>query len=161
MARPKKVERALLDASVLLGVIKGEPEFACLRSLFAAVDAERVTLVSSTIHLIEVRPVHDADTEVHAEARARLRALLHSRTTELVDVSTVVAAKAADLCVALGLKTCDAIHLATAIIAKVDVLFVRDGKFPSGLYEGVYVTTAYDLDEDKLPTDLVNFSECS
>ncbi len=39
-----------------------------------------------------------------------------------------------------------------AILARVDVLVVRDDKFPKGDYEGVYVTGPFDLDEDKLFT---------
>ena len=50
-----------------------------------------------------------------------------------------------------GLKTWDSIHLATAILAEVDVLFVRDGRFPTGtVCEGVYVSGPYDIDDDKL-----------
>ena len=68
-----------------------------------------------------------------------------------MDVSTAVARKAGELKSDLGLHTWDAIHLATAILAKVDVLIVRDHKFPTGDYEGVYVTLPFDVDEDKLP----------
>lgn len=50
----------------------------------------------------------------------------------------------------LGLTTWDAVHLATAILSNVDVLIVRDGKFPTGDYQGVYVTGPFDIDEDKL-----------
>ena len=128
----------------------GEAEFACLKSLLAAVDREEITLVESTAILTEVLPVHDTDTESHAESRAAIRDLLESQTTQLVDVSTPVARKAADLRVSLNMKTWDAVHLATAILAKVDVVIVRDGKFPLEEYEGVHVTGPFDIDEDKL-----------
>jgi len=68
----------------------------------------------------------------------------------LVDVSTTVARKAGALRVRHGLKTWDAIHLATAILASVDIVIVRDHKFPAGDYEGVYVSGPFDIDEDKL-----------
>lgn len=151
MARPDKVERALLDASALIGVIKGEKEFECLKTLLAAVDRTEVTLVESTAMLAEVQPEHTKDTELHVLAREAVRALLESPATELVDVSAVVARKAGDLRVKHGMSTWDAVHLATAILAKVDVLIVRDGKFPTGNYEGVYVTGPFDIDDDKLP----------
>ena len=48
--------------------------------------------------------------------------------------------------------TWDAVHLATAILAGVDVVVVRDHKFPDGDYEGVHITGPFDLDEDKLFT---------
>lgn len=151
MGRPDKVERALLDASSLLGVVLGDAEFACLTTLLDAVDRGEVTLVESTAILAEVLPRHSRDTAAHARARRLIQALLESQTTELVDVSTVVARKAGQLKADLGLTTWDAVHLATAILAKVDVLIVRDHKFPKGDYEGVFVTGPFDIDEDKLP----------
>lgn len=151
MARPDRIERALLDASALIGVIKGEAEFECLKTLLAAVDRGEVTLVESTAMLAEVQPEHTRDTELHALARDAVRALLESPTTELVDVNAVVARKAGQLRVKHNMSTWDAVHLATAILANVDVLIVRDGKFPKCEYEGVYVTAPFDIDDDKLP----------
>jgi len=151
MGRPDKVVRALFDASSLLGVVQGDPEFACLTTLLAAVDRGEVTLVESTSILAEVLPHHTRDTEAHALARRTMLELLESQDTELVDVSTVVARKAGQLKADLGLTTWDAMHLATAILAKVDVLIVRDHKFPEGDYEGVCVTGPFNIDEDKLP----------
>ncbi len=51
---------------------------------------------------------------------------------------------------ALGLNTWDAVHQATGILARVDVVIVRDHKFPKGDYQGVYVTGPFDIDGDKL-----------
>lgn len=151
MAKPKKIERALLDASALIGYIKGEPDFACLKSLMDAVDKGEVTLVESTAILAEVQPGHREDNARHANARATVRALLESPATELVDVSTPIARKAGELRVEHRMHTWDAVHLATAILAKVDVVVVRDGKFPLEECEGVRVTGPFDLDADKLP----------
>lgn len=102
--------------------------------------------------LAEVVPQHTRDTRLHALARDAVRSLLESPTTELVDVSTAVARKAGELQVRHGVKTWDAVHLATANLADVDVVIVRDHKFPKGHYEGVYVTGPFDIDEDKLFT---------
>lgn len=151
MARPDKIESALLDASSLLGVVTGEDEFACLKPLLAAVDRGAVKLVESTAILTEVLPRHVRDTDAHTLAREGIRALLESPETQLVDVNTVVARKAGDLRAKhAGLKTWDAIHLATAILTRVDVLIVRDNKFPLGTYEGVYLSRPFDIDDDKL-----------
>jgi len=151
VARPDKIERALLDASALIGVIKGEEAFECLKTLLAAVDRGEVTLVESTAMLAEVQPEHSRDTSLHAAAREAVRSLLESPATELVDVNAVVARKAGELRVRHNMSTWDAVHLATAILARVDVLVVRDGKFPKGNYESVYVTGPFDIDDDKLP----------
>jgi uncharacterized protein with PIN domain len=59
VGRPENIRSALLDASALIGVIKGEPEFACLKSLLAAVDRGEITLVESTAILAEVQPQHE------------------------------------------------------------------------------------------------------
>jgi len=150
VGRPERIRRALLDASALIGVIKGEPEFECLRSLLGAVDRGEVILVESTAILAEVVPEHAEDAESHAATRESVLALLESPATELVDVSTTVARMAGALRVKHGLKTWDAIHLATAILAGVDIVIVRDHKFPTDDYEGVFVTGPFDIDEDKL-----------
>ena len=147
---PDKIERALLDASALIGVIKGEPGFECLKSLLAAVDRGEVTLVESTAILAEIVPEHTRDTDLHRLARDAARALLESPTTELVDVSSDVARLAGDLRAKHSLKTWDAVHLATGLLASVDVVIVRDHKFPKGDYQGVYVTGPFDIDGDKL-----------
>jgi predicted nucleic acid-binding protein len=154
VAKPKEVERALLDASALIGYLKGEPAFACLRSLMEAVDRGEVTLVESTAILAEVTPGHKRDTATHAAAREKVRALLESPATELVDVSTPVARKAGELRVAHGMTTWDAVHLATGILARVDVIIVVDGKFPHGEYEGVRVTGPFDVYEGMLPIEM-------
>ena len=151
MGRPSKIRTALLDASALIGVIQGDPEFVCLKSLLAAVDRGEIVLVESTAILAEVVPEHPSDRS--RQAREAVRSLLESPTTHLVDVSTAVARRAGELRVQHGLRTWDAVHLATAIIANVDVVIVRDHKFPTGGYEGVYVTGPFDLDDDKLPLD--------
>ena len=81
-----------------------------------------------------------------------LLALLQSRRSQLVDVNTLIARKAGVLATRLALKTWDAVHLATAILAEVHVLVVRDHRFPVGDYEGAWVTGPFDIDEDKLFT---------
>jgi predicted nucleic acid-binding protein len=150
VARPERISSALLDASSLLGLITDDPDFRCLRSMLEAVDRGEIVLVESSAILAEVLRHHGRDTEAHARARETMRDLLEAPETRLVDVSTVVARKAAELRVDLGLRTWDAVHLATAIIAKVDVLVVRDGRFPMGDYEGVWVTGPFDLNDGNL-----------
>ncbi len=152
MVKPDQVRRALLDASCLIGIIAGDPAFAALQSLLRAVDEGSVTLVESTAILTEVLPTHPRGD---LAKRGIIQDLLESPRTELVDVTVVVARRAAELRVEHGLKTWDAIHLATGIVSSVDVVFVRDSKFPTGhTVDGVYVSNPYDIDEDKLPFDL-------
>ena len=67
-----------------------------------------------------------------------------------MDANTVVSRKAGELRVKHGMSTWDAVHLATAILAQVDVVIVRDKKFPKGDYEGTHVTGPYDINEHNL-----------
>lgn len=117
-----------------------------------AVDGGQLTLVKSTAILAEVLPSHPRGDPAK---RQLILELLESPQTELVDVTTIVASRAAAFRVEHGLKTWDAIHLATAVVSGVDVIFVRDSSFPTGqLIEDVYVSEPYDIDEDKLPLEL-------
>lgn len=149
MGRPESVERVLFDASCLIGVIKGEPAMQPLQSLLRAIEAGSVTVVESTAILAEVLPTHQTGDP---QRRQAILELLESSAVDLVDVSTVIARRAADLRMAHGLKTWDAIHLATGLVAQVDVVFVRDSRFPTGqTIDGVYVSEPFDVDDDKLP----------
>lgn len=126
MAKPDSVRRALLDASCFIGIIAGDPDFASLQSLLRAVDRDEVTLVESTAILAEVLPSHPSGDPTKREL---ILELLESARTDLVDVTTVVARRAAAFRVEYNLTTWDAIHLATAVISHVDVIFVRDSSF--------------------------------
>ncbi|MCR6713134.1 MAG: PIN domain-containing protein [Demequina sp.] len=150
MGRPEKIRSVLLDASALIGVIRGDEQFLCLRNLLAAVDRGEIQLVESTAILAEFLYQHPQDSPEHDVARQAVLSMLESPDTQLVDVSIAVARKAGELRVKHSLKTWDAVHLATAIVANVDVVIVRDHRFPDGDCEGVYVSEPYDIDDDKL-----------
>ena len=151
MGRPEVISKVVLDASALLGVVMGERAFLPLKPMPEAIDRGDIQLVQSTAMLVELRPRHPRDNSTHAKIRSDLVALLRSPRTQLVDVNTLVARKAAELAVNHGLKTWDAIHLATAVLANADVLVVRDSKFPEGECEGVWITPPFDLNEGMLP----------
>lgn len=149
MARPEKVRRVLLDASCLIGVIQGEAEMLCLRSLLAAVDRGDVKMVASTGLLAEVLPSHPQNQG--KPANEAVGQLLEAPETELVDINVRVARKAADYRIAYGLKTWDAVHLATAVLAECDLLLVRDDRFPYDTeVEGVWVSRPYDIEGEHL-----------
>lgn len=140
MERPDKINRVLLDASAILGYVTGDPDFACLTWLFESVDRGEIRLVESTAILVEVRPHHARDAERNAVVRDGMLDLLLSRRTDLIDVGTPIAQLAGRLAAERNLGTWDAVHLATAIAAQVDVMIVRDRRLPEGDYEGVWVT---------------------
>lgn len=150
MVKGKGPRRVVLDASALIGLINGDPDFAVLKSLLAALDAGEAKLIESTAIFVEVLPEHARD--IAPAARGEILALLRSPDVQIVDVGLRVAEKAASLRVQFGLKTWDAVHLATAIVAEADVFIGRDHKFPDGeTVEGVKVRRPFDVFEDRLP----------
>ena len=51
----------------------------------------------------------------------------------------------------MGLKTWDAVHLATAVRGRAQVMFIRDGKVPTDTYvDGVYISEPWDLRPEDL-----------
>ena len=152
MAKDKAPKRVLLDASALIGLIQGDPEFAVLKSLLQALENGEARLVESTAIFVEVLP--NRSTDLDPSVREDILTLLRGPDVEIVDVNLVVASKAAVLRVQYGLKTWDAIHIATAIVTGADVVIGRDRKFPDGeVVEGVSIREPYDIFEDRLPFD--------
>ena len=152
MAKDKAPKRVLLDASALIGLIQGDPEFAVLKSLLQALENGEARLVESTAIFVEVLP--NRSTDLDPSVREDILTLLRGQDVEIVDVNLVVASKAAALRVQYGLKTWDAIHIATAIVTGAEVVIGRDRKFPDGeVVEGVSIREPYDIFEDRLPFD--------
>lgn len=148
VAKPERVETVYFDASMLIAVITGEEAAMPLRSVLSKVDDKTIRLVASTALLLEVRRVGPGNDE----ARAGLRELLTDpdRTT-LLDVDLELAQQAERYACDMGLKTWDAIHLATAVRGRAQVMFIRDGKFSSDTYvEGVYISEPWDLRPEDL-----------
>lgn len=145
--RPEVVKRVCLDASCLIGIVQGEEAFAPLRSLLSRITSGKVEMVLSSAILAEFLPNHPrSDRDMTSE----LRRLVKSQAT-LIDVTPVLADMTADLRQEFGLKTWDAVHLATSILTECDVLFVRDEKFPTGcIVQGVWVSAPYDIEGEHL-----------
>jgi predicted nucleic acid-binding protein len=144
VAKPESVDRVYLDASCLLGTIMGDAAVRPLTTVLDRLDAGRLTLVASTALLIEVRPAHPRGDDA---ARTKLRRLLEAPATELIDVDVTVAHRAAAYAGEYTMKTWDAVHLATAVAGRCDVLFALDGRFPLDVVvDGTLVSRPYDLD---------------
>ena len=104
-----------LDTSPLLYFIGGHPSYLGLvRAFFQAVDQGELTTVTSVITLAEVLvyPLRMGYTELVWRYRD---VLLHSSGVATLPVSPHVAEEAAQLRADYGLRTPDAIQIATAI----------------------------------------------
>ncbi len=114
-----------LDSAPLIYYIEEEPRYlSLLTPIVDAIDEGRITCYASTIVLLEVlvKPLREHD---EALAREYQETLLHSRL-RLVTVTATIAQEAARLRARYRLKTPDAIHIATALVHRVDALLTNE-----------------------------------
>jgi predicted nucleic acid-binding protein len=131
-------------------MIEDEPPMRSLSSLLLAIGRREVVMVASTALLAEVLPAHPSRPR-SAEARRKTRDMLRASETDLIDVNTLVADKAAEYRMRYRMKTWDAVHLATAVLGRCDVIFVNDDDFPiDEEVDGVWVSRPYDIEGEHL-----------
>jgi predicted nucleic acid-binding protein len=103
-----------LDTAPLIYFIERHPAYlSCVRPFFEAVALGDIQAVTSTLTLTEVL-VHPFKHGNRSLGQQYSRILLHSRNLRTLPVSAAIAAEAARLRAAHGLKTPDSIQLATA-----------------------------------------------
>lgn len=109
-----------------------------MQAVLNAVGRGEIDLVLSTASLVEVLPAHGSDDPDMGSRRELVLESLESSRAESVDVSPPIARLAATYRGSIGpKKSMDAIHLATAVLAKVDALVTSDVKdFPTGTLVG-------------------------
>lgn len=118
--------RVALDACAWLSIIKGEPSAKLVKPLLQQIDAGSVRPVGSTLLLTEIyKPSLDSDVQ---QKQTMVLQMLQSREFDLIDVSAPIAREAAQLRLAHGFKTADAIHLATAKVAGADWFVTMDAE---------------------------------
>lgn len=139
--------RALLDSSIMLSWIKGEPEARRIQGLLEAIDRGQVALVASTVMLAEVfkRPT---DQETWGPKMDQVLTKLRSPEVAMFDVTPAIARKAAEYRTAYGgtKKTPDALLLATAVLNRCDWLITLDRDFPKDT--GVQVFNLHEMHMD-------------
>lgn len=106
-----------LDTSPLIYYLEEDPVYlAAVAPLFSAIADGKLRAVTSTVTLVEVltKPLREGQFEI----AHRYRYLLLSRAgIEMQPVSPAIAEEAARLRASHGLRTPDAIQLATALVA--------------------------------------------
>ncbi len=142
MAKNRPPVRALVDACCFLVFITGQAANQdAARELLRRIDDKEIQLVESPLILVEVPPTHANDRG--DGKRSLIRGLLESAEVDYIDLTSAIARRAGDYLPSYGLKTMDAIHLATAVHAHVDALVTLNTKdFPMGeTVDGVPVLT--------------------
>ena len=120
-----------LDTAPLIYFIEENSLYLPLvRPSFQAVDRGDFQLVASVLTLTEVlvHPLRRSDYRLADQYR---RVLLHARQVTTVHVSDAIAEEAAELRAKHGLRTPDAIQLATAIRSGASSFLTNDTRLPS------------------------------
>jgi predicted nucleic acid-binding protein len=118
-----------LDAnSVIYTIERIEPYLTILNPLWDAVQAGIVTVATSDLTLLEVlvAPLKKGDKGLEADYRALLQ---RSQGVRLIPISQTVLERAANLRATTSVKTPDAIHAATALVARCDLFVTNDVAF--------------------------------
>ena len=120
-----------LDTPPLIYFIEEHPEYLpVVRPVFAAMTEGALTGVASALMLMEtlVRPYRVGNAPLAAQYEAFLTG---SRGFRLEEITINVLRAATQLRAAHNIKTPDAIHLATALMATCPVYLTNDRKLPS------------------------------
>jgi predicted nucleic acid-binding protein len=144
VARPKNPRSFYFDTCAVLRWIGGDEGHEPLARVIEAVDAGQVELYISAILIVEARGERRGEP-VDEQRESRLRGLFDNPRVTLVEFDRSVALRARDYARRFGLKNYDAIHLASAADAGVEVLYSTDGDFPfDSDVDGVWVSKPYN-----------------
>lgn len=127
--------RVLFDSSVYIAFLKGETtpaaggmtraELALL--FFEAAEEGRISAFTSTISIVEVRRGMDLSQVSNQERIRRIDGLFNRTRTRFVEVDRDVALNARSIANEYGLRSMDAIQIASAQAADCEEMFIWDG----------------------------------
>jgi len=124
-------KNVFLDTAPLIYFIEGNSPFQeKLREIFDLNERGDFIFITSSITLLEVlvKPLKDGESEL---ANNYKEILLNATGIEMFEVTNSVAIKAAELRAKYGVKTPDAIQLATAIEHSADYFLTNDFRLKS------------------------------
>jgi predicted nucleic acid-binding protein len=134
-----------LDSSVYIAAINGEADRAdIVKQILAAADRSEIQIVASTFVAAEVIKMK-GETETRSSAsEAKIDAILRSDKIRWVELDLLLATDSRKIARDYSLKPPDAIHLASAIRGKADVLLRYDDRFTAdGKLVGLEVCEPY------------------
>jgi predicted nucleic acid-binding protein len=121
-------KRVGLDANCFIYLIEGSNFMDTLKELFQNIEAGNISAVASTLTMTEILTgaYKSGDSKLIEEYRNLFKSFPHLRFRNL---DSVIADRSAQLRVSRGLKTPDAIHLATAMVEEVEIFITNDIHF--------------------------------
>ncbi len=148
-------DKPYLDSSVVFALVKQE-QIVCpggltrweiVKHIFDDAESGRYTIFTSTATIAEVRRIRGRTEQLNPEENQIILEFFQHQFIQPIDVTREIAEKAQELGAAYGITPIDAIHLATAIWWRCDVLLVWDKRFSQHFendrIEGVRVTEPY------------------
>lgn len=129
--------RPYLDAQSWITALSGDGPYARdLVEWLAAADRGELEIITSVLMPVEVLGgPHDGRTQESAE---RAEQAMRRSSVQQVNITRIIVADARRLRVDHGLKTVDAMHVATAAFGRADVLLTNDNKiYGLGSFKGV------------------------
>ena len=131
--------RVHLDSSVYLAFLKGEtiPAYGGMNRvglaefIFDAGEAGLITVLTSTITLVEVRRGVDSPSASEQSRISVIDSLFDRSSTYFIDVDRAVALSARRIANQYGIGTTDAIQVASADAARCSDLFIWDNRIVS------------------------------
>ena len=144
-----------LDSSVFFALVKQE-QITCpggltrwevAKHIFEDAQSGKYMLYTSTATIAEVRRIRERTEPLDRAELQQIRDFFEHQFVQPIDVTREIAEKAQELGAEHGINPIDAIHLATAIWWRCDVLLVWDKRFSQHFegdpLEGVRVTEPY------------------
>ena len=121
--------RIALDTVPFVYFLERHPTFfGAAKDLFERIEKGKIEAVASTLVLTELL-VPAFREEDSSRAREVLRLLTHFPHLKLVEVTASIASEASRIRAETSLRTPDALHLATALMQKVDWFVTNDKAF--------------------------------
>lgn len=129
---PARYQRVYLDSSVYIAAINGEDGRAeIVRQILNAAQTQQISVIASTFLVAEVIKIKGEESPIPIETEADIDAVLLSERLLMVELDLTLALEARKLAREHGLRPGDAIHLATAIRHKAEVVLRYDDRFKS------------------------------
>jgi len=140
----RQYKRPYLDSSVYIAAINNEPGRAkTVKQIFAAADRSEIELVASTFVAAEVIKMR-GQGYLSLDHEVAIESYLKSEHILWVELDLSLAIRARGIARDHSLKPGDAIHLASAIRGKADVLLRFDDRFTAnGDIAGIEVCDPY------------------
>lgn len=121
-----RFKRVAADSACFIYFLEDNPKFCDLAEpIFELAEKNRILVISSVLVLVEVLTGYRRAKDYSAENEFK-QMLKDFPAIEIYEVSNKLVNRIVDLRIKYGIKTPDAIHLATAIEHKADVFVTND-----------------------------------